>query len=607
GGTDSEDLNGSVTGMRSAVDSAEPFSHTISDMALEQWALPRLQQLLPIDDDSLRQVIQYSESLPKDAAADHLKNLLGDDDPKALEFISSFNLRRQNAPPSQPRPTNHDRSMTPGSSSSTGPAEVPRQAGRGGRGGKKKANIHALPARQLEGSGNVAGAYQKRDEDDYMPKSAKARQTHKEQVADNLALRERQPDATKMPLITDDASATTKPVTSKLPPSAAGPMISDSLSGGGQKGSSQSSRNASPAPKTKVNITGGTAMHGASTALNDLDSAIKSLEIQTNPSLSLTDAENEKRKCNCMATRHPLLDVAPNCLDCGKIICIKQGLGPCTSCGTPLLSSEEISKVLRVLKDERGEERMKANNATHKKADVAQGKPRAFTGRDFLAQASSSGRSSPLSSSAATPAGSDDEKDKAKAHRDKLLTFQANNARRTQIHDEAADYDIPVSGTNMWASPAERAAQLKRQQKALREMEWNAKPEWEKRQVVASIDLKGGKIVRRMAEVEKPDFDAAEAEEPEDDFLPPAPSANGSESKGAFSQNPLAAGLIRPKAKEDKGKGAEREKRDTWRRVQMDEDDNEAWILDGGVYGGQIPPDRVLGADEHAFGAATGS
>ncbi|KAI7677790.1 hypothetical protein KC353_g22578, partial [Hortaea werneckii] len=94
-------------------------------MALEQWALPRLQQLLPIDDDSLRQVIQYSESLPKDAAADHLKNLLGDDDPKALEFISSFNLRRQNAPPSQPRPTNHERSTTPAASSSpsSGPAE----------------------------------------------------------------------------------------------------------------------------------------------------------------------------------------------------------------------------------------------------------------------------------------------------------------------------------------------------------------------------------------------------------------------------------------------------------------------------------------------------
>ncbi|TKA22107.1 hypothetical protein B0A50_08361 [Salinomyces thailandicus] len=577
-------------------------------MALEQWALPRLQQLLPIDDDSLKQVIRYTDTLPKDAAAEHLKNLLGDDG-KALEFISSFSLRRQNTPPSASQPTTQDRQTAPASSAS--PAGVPRPSGRGGRGGKKRANIHALPARQVEGSGNVTGAYQKRNEDDYMPQSARARQTHKQQVGDNLALRERPPDATMMPLITDDASATTKPVTSKLPPSAAGPLISDSIAGNRKSPAAPSSRTSSPAPKTKVNITGGTAMHGASTALSDLDSAIKSLEIQTNPSLSLSDAENAKRKCNCMATRHPLLDISPNCLNCGKVICVKQGLGPCTHCHTPLITSDEITKVLRVLKEERGEEKMKANNAAHKKPDVSQGKPRAFTGRDFLAQASSSSRSSPLSSTPATPAGSDDEaSDKAKAHRDKLLTFQANNARRTQIHDEAADYDIPVSGTNMWASPAERAAQLKRQQKVLREVEWNARPEYEKRQVIASIDLKGGKVVRRMAEVEKPDFSADDTpQDSESDYQVPAPPQSQSGGKGAFSQNPLAAGLIRPKARQDreKGKGVVRAKTDTWRRVQMDEDDNEAWILDGGVYGGQqVPEDRVLGAEEHAFGAVTG-
>ena len=239
-------------------------------------------------------------------------------------------------------------------------------------------------------------------------------------------------------------------------------------------------------------------MHGASTALSDLDSAIRSLEVQTNPTLSSGDAavEDRKRQCNCMATRHPILDIAPNCLKCGKIICVKQGLGPCTYCGSPLLSSDDISKVLRVLREERGEEKMKANNAAHKKADIAQGKARAYTGRDFLAQTSSSKAASPVSPAAATPAGSDDEAtEKAKQHRDKLLGYQAQNARRTHIRDEAADYDIPTSGTSMWASPAERAQQLKKQQKVLREQEWNARPEYEKRQMVASIDLKGRRVV----------------------------------------------------------------------------------------------------------------
>ncbi|EMC94835.1 hypothetical protein BAUCODRAFT_74281 [Baudoinia panamericana UAMH 10762] len=560
-------------------------------VSFETWALPRLQQLLPLDEESLKQIVQYTDTLPKESAAEHLKNLLGDN-AKALEFISSFNQRRQNAPATTIPPaqtSNHDRrsSTLPTTSSQTNR-------------GRKKANIHGLPARQVESLGSVGGAYVKRDEEDYMLTSARHKMAHKEQVADNLALHDRAPDATKLPLITDDASATRYPITSKAPPSAAGPLISDSLSPK-KPASTNTSRTTSPAPKAKVNISGGTAMHGASTTLSDLDSAIKSLEIQTNPSMSLSEADNDKRKCNCMATRHPLLDIAPNCLNCGKIICVKQGLAPCTFCGSPLLSPDDINKVLRVLKDERGEERQKFNNAAHKKADVAFGKARAYTGRDFLAQASNSARSSPLSSAPATPVESEDEaSQKAKAHRDKLLNFQANNARRTQIHDEAADYDIPTAGTNMWASPAERAQQLKRQQKVLREMEWNARPEYEKRRVVASIDLKGGKVVRRMAEVEKPDFSPDdEAEVDAGDYKAPGPEGN---AKGAFSNNPLAKGMIRPKAREEKGKEAVREKSTMWRRVQMDEDDNEGWILDGGVYGGRIPEDRVLGEEEHAFG-----
>ncbi|SMQ50177.1 unnamed protein product [Zymoseptoria tritici ST99CH_1A5] len=561
------------------------------------WALPRLQQILPLDDESLKQVIAYAETLPKEAAAEHLKNLLGDD-AKSLEFISSFNLRRGNVPASTTSLASNGGNAA--ASSSEAPARKPRQP-------KKKPNIHALPARRVEGSGNVTGAYQRPAEDSYMPAATSRQQSHKDQVADNLALRQRRPDATQMPLITDDASLTTKPITSKPPPSASGPLISDGLAPKKKNPSTQSSRNASPAPKTKVNISGGMAMHGASTALSDLDSAIRSLELQTNPTLSTsTPADNDKRKCNCMATRHPLLDMAPNCLECGKVICVKEGLGPCTFCGAALLSTDDVHKVLKVLKEERGDEKMKLNNASHRRADVAQGKPRAFTGRDFLAQASSSNRPSPLSSTAPSPMTSDDDEatNKAKAHRDRLLNFQANNARRTQIHDEAADFDVPTSGTNMWASPVERAKQLKRQQKVMREMEWNAKPEWEKRQVVASIDLVGGRVVKRMKEVERPDFEVeGEGEDDGEGYKQMVPEGGDGNSGGAFSNNPLAAGLIRPMAREGGGDGKGRKEREerstTWRRVQMDEDDNEQWILDGGVYGGNTSMESTAG-DEPA-------
>jgi hypothetical protein len=566
--------------------------------SLESWAVPRLQQLLPLDEDSLKQIITYTDTLPKDVAAEHLKNMLGDS-PQAFEFISTFNMRRQRPPnEAAPKPAtapSSSNNATPRTASPASGTEVPKARSRQQ---KKKANIHALPARQVEDHGNVSGAYRKRQEEDYTSKPV--RPSHKQQVADNMALREK-PDVKQMPLITDTAAPTKKPLASKPPPSAGGQLISDALAPPAKKGSAASSRNGSPAPKTKINLTGGTAMHGASTALSDLDSAIRALEIQTNPSLASDSvADTKKRNCNCMATRHPLLDMAPNCMSCGKVICLKQGLGPCTFCGSPIISNEEISKVLRILKEERGEEKMKANNASHKKAEVASGKARAFTGREFLSQASSSAKPSPLSSAAVSE--DEDAKDKAKAHRDKLLTYQANNARRTQIHDEAADYDVPSTGTSMWASPQERAQQLKKQQRMLREMNWNARPEYEKRQMVASIDLKGGKIVRRMADVEKPDFSADDEGELEDGgFQAPVPEG-GKSGGGAFSNNPLVSTMVRPKAKEEKGKNVEREKRSTWRRVQMDEDDNEGWILDGGTYGGRVEG-RVLGEEEHAVGS----
>jgi hypothetical protein len=126
--------------------------------------------------------------------------------------------------------------------------------------------------------------------------------------------------------------------------------------------------------------------------------------------------------------------------------------------------------------------------------------------------------------------------------------------------------------------------QLKRQQKVLREQEWNARPEWEKRKVVASIDLVGGKVVRRMAQAERPPSPKSEDEMDVEEDMGQAAS-----EKPKLSNNPLLGGLIRPVAKVEeggKGKGRAVERQQTsWRRVQDDRDDNEQWILDGGLYG----------------------
>src|ERR1700744_978258 len=112
---------------------------------LETWAVQRLQRLLPLDDASLKEVVAYSSTLPKDAAAEHLKNLLGDS-PQALEFISSFNSRRSN---------------TQSSASTAEGSGVSRPQKKGPK--KTKAPLHATgPVRQPEGYGDLTGGYTKR-------------------------------------------------------------------------------------------------------------------------------------------------------------------------------------------------------------------------------------------------------------------------------------------------------------------------------------------------------------------------------------------------------------------------------------------------------------
>ena len=529
-------------------------------MAANVWALSQISHLLPLDNESLKQIVEYTSSLPKDAAADHLKNLLGDS-PHALEFISSYNARRD-AP-----------SSTPAISESLTPHKQK----------KKKPPLSKLPPpRQPQDYGNTSGAYHKPDVTDYMSGS---RQSQRQPIFTNTSTLDPQP------------SARQSPITSKPPPSASGPLISDlpNVRTTSRPSSNGPSRTSSPAPKTTIAISGGSSMHGASATLADLDSAIRTLEVQTNPSLSQSDPS--ARRCNCLATRHPLLLAAPNCLNCGKIICVKEGLGPCTFCSAPLLSSSDVQSMIRSLRSERGAEKMSANNASHRRADLS------TIPRPFAPPVS------PLSNQNLA----DPSLAKAQAHKDKLLAYQSENAARTTIRDEAADFEIPSSGTNMWDSPMERAKQLKRQQKVLREQEWNAKPEYEKRRVVVSLDVSKdgkGKVVRKMGQVERPEEKEDDAPEPQTTEQPLTEVAAG----GAFSNNPLMGKLIRPVWKRNENEGstgdagdadkaearAERQKQ-TWRRVQDDNDDNEALILDGGIYGGR-ESERILGAEERSYG-----
>ncbi|PHH89234.1 hypothetical protein CDD83_6449 [Cordyceps sp. RAO-2017] len=522
-------------------------------------SLAQLSQLLPLPDEELQQVLDYAATLAKPEAAAHFHDLLGDS-PLAISFISSFNSQRR-APPAPA-------SASPGPASTTSAAgqadSVPKPARRAPK-KKKGPAIHTPEPRRVEQyAGPASTVYSKKDQHlDYVPQRASA------PTSGNVS-------RSATPPVQAPA-----PQPSKQHASAAGYLISDGPSKPKAK-STPPSRSSTPKPhnaqSTKVSIAGGTPMAGQSTALSDLDAAIRALEITTNPTID----GGKRRKCNCVATRHPLQSAAPNCLSCGKVICMREGLGPCTFCGSPLLTADEVQAMLRELKDERGRERMAANASVHRRADVSK------TPAPFSQPRGGPGDSDgPSLEDAAT---------KAREHRDKLLSFQAQNARRTTVRDEAADFDVSEAMTgmgSMWASPEERAKELKRQQKLMRTMEWNAQPDYEKRRQVLSIDLIGGKVVRKMAAVERP---ATPDTDEEDEGSAPGGASRDArgtrgQGSGAFSHNPLLGALMRPVFEPDVGSqdgaasGAPRERKKGWRRVQDDLGDNEEIILDGGVRG----------------------
>ena len=522
----------------------------------------QLSRLLPLPDDELKQVIDYASTLSKAEAAEHFTNLLGDE-PQVIDFIASFNARRVDPKP----PVSASPATAPNSAPSSDIDAVPRHQ----RGKKKKPQIHTPAPRQVASFALGPGtAYSKKDqEDDYLVSRKSGSSTPSNINA----------GPSKAPPI---KSATPPPTqSSRVPPSATGTLVSDLGLPKPKPKSNPNSRTSTPGPSgrnnngnaTKISIAGGVPMHGASTALSDLDQAIRSLEITTNPTHTTNSAAGiAARKCNCVAARHPLLAAAPNCTNCGKVVCIKEGPGSCTFCGEPLLSSAEVQSMIKELKADRGREKMAADREANKKHDNV--KPSYVKPRQAIGP-------SPAEAMALE-------------HRDRLLNFQSENAQRTTVRDEAADFDATVSGS-MWSSPEERAMALKKQQKLLREMEWNALPEYEKRKQVVSIDISGRKVFKKttMAKVERPPSPTDEVVSYRSILGETDGNRSANVQGGAFSQNPLlGGGMIRPlydpSAGAEDGKklaGRKDKKNTTWRRVQDDRDDNEAVILDGGVYG----------------------
>ncbi|XP_014472174.1 PREDICTED: activating signal cointegrator 1 isoform X2 [Dinoponera quadriceps] len=125
-----------------------------------------------------------------------------------------------------------------------------------------------------------------------------------------------------------------------------------------------------------------------------------------------------RHKCDCEAKRHALVN---NCLNCGRIVCVQEGSGPCFFCGE-LVCSPEQRAILE---------------SKCKQADVLYNK--------LMEQKPSKGLEDSLK------------------QRDKLLEYDRNSARRTKVIDDQSDY---YQSNSAWLSVSEREKLQKQEAEA---------------------------------------------------------------------------------------------------------------------------------------------
>ena len=125
--------------------------------------------------------------------------------------------------------------------------------------------------------------------------------------------------------------------------------------------------------------------------------------------------------CDCQTLRHALIN---NCLACGKIICAQEGSGPCLFCGNLVVTNEEQAVL----------------DKKNKKSEMLYKKLAGDSRSQYQA---------------------------AVDNKDRLLDYQANSAKRTQIIDDESDYFNVDS--NKWLTPEQREAMKKKKEELQQE------------------------------------------------------------------------------------------------------------------------------------------
>ncbi|KAK9446753.1 uncharacterized protein V1518DRAFT_422972 [Limtongia smithiae] len=459
----------------------------MSQADLERISAGILVGLLPVDNETALDVMRYASSLPgPDDAAAHLKSLLGES-PDALNFVHQFCARRWPALGPPPPVAAVGAVLKAKARTVVGQQNV-----------KTKSAASASSSRAATPAPVANGYIKKSEEDSYLVVKSKRTQTpHDADDAESDIARVTRSDrartATTPPPSTPSfavaatvGSSTSAALPSKpvpKPKREEGTLVSEfgrKKPVGAKKinASVSSSKSAAAAPKSiKVQT------------LKEVEDAINTLELEY-------AGKGKRRLCECQAQRHPLLQVAPNCLSCGKIICVREGLGPCTFCGHALLTTDEYDAIYAQLRQERGQLRSEIHNEQ-------QGAAKKAVGARALYSNAAGGQ----------PGLTLDGLDKATTQLSNLLHFQDTSAERTKIIDQASDFEMPGVASDRWTTPAERAMQIKKQLRTANQLEALERKRNGRAKHVVSIDLRGNKVV--VAEHSETDYDDDDDDEPE--------------------------------------------------------------------------------------------
>lgn len=162
-----------------------------------------------------------------------------------------------------------------------------------------------------------------------------------------------------------------------------------------------------------------------------------------------------RHPCECLGQKHSLVN---NCTECGRIVCMQEGSGPCFFCGALVCTREEQEILAR---------NSKKSQKLYQK---------------LLTQTIEGDTGVKTESSAA-----DEGLQKAIAHKNRLIEYDKSGVRRTKVIDDECDYF--ASDTNRWLSKQERDA-LRKKEDELRE-----KRHGSRRQMKITLDFAGRKVI----------------------------------------------------------------------------------------------------------------